>query len=152
LTQRNTLSNQRIRYNPPMAYREDDPFYLSDLISELDEKIPFDLMGIMRAMKYPLAVLCIETSGEESLYAGHVKNVSHKALEIENFDERQVTLPLGGADFLVLRRDQAPASLKAITTGAYEEGMQFDSGEINCYLLARMTKLASPGTSSKVVA
>jgi hypothetical protein len=134
-----------------MPYDEDDPFYLSDLMSELDEKIPFDMMGIMQAMKYPLAVLCIETSGEESLYAGHVKNVSYKALEIENFDERQVTLPLGGTDFCVLRRDQAPASLKAITTDAYEEGMQFDSGKRNCYLLARMSKLGTPGTPSKVV-
>jgi hypothetical protein len=132
-----------------MPADQDDPFYLSDLMSELDEKIPFDLMGIMERMHYPLALLCVDASGEESLYAGYVKNVSYKAFEIENFDERQVTLPLGGADFCVLRRDQAPASLKAITTDAYEEGMQFDSGKRNCYLLARMAPPETPAIPPK---
>jgi len=133
------------RYNPSMPDDQDDPFYWSDLISDLDEKIPFDMMGIIQAMNYPLALLCVDVaSGEESLYAGYVKNVSYQALEIENFDERQLTLPLGGADFYDLQRGQAPASLKAITTDAYEFGMHFHTGKSQCYLLARQSKLGTP--------
>ena len=54
-----------------------------------------------------------------------MKNVSYQVLEIENFDERQFTLPLGGADFYSLDRKQAPASLKAITTDEYWYGSSF---------------------------
>jgi hypothetical protein len=137
------------RYNLPMPADQDDPFYLSDLMSELDGKIPFDMMGIMERMHYPLALLCVDASGEESLYAGYVKNVSYQVLEIANFDERQFTLPLGGADFYSLERKQAPASLKAITTDAYWYGSSFHTGKKKCYLLARMAQLATPALPPK---
>ncbi len=44
-------------------------------MNDLDDKIPFDMMGIMERMHYPLVLLCVDASGEESLYAGYVKNV-----------------------------------------------------------------------------
>jgi hypothetical protein len=132
-----------------MPTDQNDPFYLSDMMSDLDDKIPFDQMWIMQRMHYPVALLCVELTGEESLYAGYVKNVSYQALELENFDGRQFTLPLGGADFYCLLRNNAPASLKAITTDAYGEGSYFHTGKKKCYMLARMREQESPDVPPK---
>jgi hypothetical protein len=133
-----------------MPADQNDPFYLSDIIGDLDDKIPYDLMGIMKRMNYPVALLCIDASGEESLYAGYVKNVSYKALEIANFDGRQFTLPLEGPDFYGLIRNQAPASIKAITTDEYREGSYFHTAKKKCYLLARMAQPETPAIPTEV--
>ena len=127
-----------------MPADQNDPFYLSDMMSDLDDKIPYDSMFIMQRMSYPVALLCIDASGEESLYAGYVRNVSYQALEIANFDGRQFILPLEGPDFYGLIRKQAPASIKAITTDEYNQGSYFHTAKMTCYLLARMAQPETP--------
>src|ERR1700753_3510266 len=116
--------------------RENDPFYFSDTIRAIDEEAPFIRLRLFQQLKCPVAILCIDAiSGEESLYAGYVKNTNFDVLEIENPNELQSVIKMTDADFYPLERKDAPAELQAITTEAYSVGMRFCTPKSTGYLL-----------------
>jgi hypothetical protein len=117
---------------------EDDPFYFSDTIREIDEEAPYILLRLYQQEKYPVALLCVDTaSGEEALYAGHVTATDYTMLEIGTSDGQPVILKITNADFYPLERKDAPPKLKAITTDAYGSGFHFDAGKLDCYMLVQ---------------
>jgi hypothetical protein len=117
----------------------DDFFAFSDSIRDIDEEAPYIHMRWWQLQKELLAILCIDTSsGQESLYIGHIKTTDYTVLEIETLDGRNVSLNMINADFCPLKPENTPAQLKALGTGSFENAQYFNTGKLKGYLLPQI--------------